>query len=53
MNTNEGPEIVKIPNRGHALTVDSGWREGADTALQEYVSGRLAESLLSRPSSRT
>src|SRR3989475_9708475 len=22
-----------IPNRGHALTVDSGWREVADTAL--------------------
>ncbi len=27
-------EIVKIPNRGHALTVDSGWREVADTALE-------------------
>jgi non-heme chloroperoxidase len=26
-------EIVSIPNRGHALTVDSGWREVADTAL--------------------
>jgi len=26
-------EIVKIPNRGHALTIDSGWREVADTAL--------------------
>jgi pimeloyl-ACP methyl ester carboxylesterase len=26
-------EIVEIPNRGHALTVDSGWREVADTAL--------------------
>jgi len=26
-------EIVKIPNRGHSLTIDSGWREGADTAL--------------------
>jgi len=20
-------EIVKIPNRGHSLTIDSGWRE--------------------------
>jgi non-heme chloroperoxidase len=31
---NEGvTEIVEIPNRGHALTVDSGWREVADTAL--------------------
>jgi non-heme chloroperoxidase len=26
-------EIVKIANRGHALTIDSGWHEVADTAL--------------------
>jgi hypothetical protein len=26
-------EIAKIPNRGHALTIDSGWREVADAAL--------------------
>jgi non-heme chloroperoxidase len=26
-------EIVEIPNRGHALTIDSGWRDVADTAL--------------------
>jgi non-heme chloroperoxidase len=26
-------EIVKIPGRGHALTIDGGWREVADTAL--------------------
>ena len=26
-------EIVKVPNRGHALTIDSGWREVADIAL--------------------
>jgi pimeloyl-ACP methyl ester carboxylesterase len=26
-------EIVEVPNRGHALTVDSGWREVAETAL--------------------
>src|SRR3989440_940750 len=31
---NEGvTEIKKIPNRGHSLTIDSGWREVADTAL--------------------
>ena len=31
---NEGvTEIVEIANRGHALTIDSGWREVADTAL--------------------
>ena len=27
-------EIVEIANRGHALTIDSGWREVADTALK-------------------
>jgi non-heme chloroperoxidase len=26
-------EIVKIPNRGHSLRIDGGWREVADTAL--------------------
>jgi pimeloyl-ACP methyl ester carboxylesterase len=26
-------EIVEIPNRGHAITIDSGWREVADKAL--------------------
>jgi non-heme chloroperoxidase len=32
---NEGvTEIVEIPDRGHALTVDSGWREVADKALE-------------------
>ncbi|HEX4483230.1 MAG TPA: alpha/beta hydrolase [Solirubrobacteraceae bacterium] len=31
---NEGvTEFVEMPNRGHALTIDSGWREVADTAL--------------------
>jgi non-heme chloroperoxidase len=27
-------EIVEMSGRGHALTIDSGWREVADTALQ-------------------
>jgi non-heme chloroperoxidase len=26
-------EIVEMPNRGHALTIDHGWREVADRAL--------------------
>jgi pimeloyl-ACP methyl ester carboxylesterase len=26
-------EIVKVPDRGHALTIDHGWREVAETAL--------------------
>jgi pimeloyl-ACP methyl ester carboxylesterase len=26
-------EIVEIENRGHSLTIDSGWREVADTSL--------------------
>jgi pimeloyl-ACP methyl ester carboxylesterase len=31
---NEGvTEIVELPDRGHALVVDSGWQEVADTAL--------------------
>jgi non-heme chloroperoxidase len=31
---NEAPtEIVEMPNRGHALVIDSGWREVADKAL--------------------
>ncbi len=38
---NEGvTEIVEIPGRGHALTIDSGWREVAETSLefvQRYV----------------
>jgi pimeloyl-ACP methyl ester carboxylesterase len=27
-------EIAKIPNRGHSLTIDNGWREVAETALE-------------------
>jgi hypothetical protein len=27
-------EITKVPDRGHSLTIDSGWREVADTALR-------------------
>ena len=33
-------EIVQIAGRGHALTIDSGWREVADTArafVQRFV----------------
>jgi pimeloyl-ACP methyl ester carboxylesterase len=31
---NEGvTEVVEMKNRGHALTIDSGWREVAETAL--------------------
>jgi pimeloyl-ACP methyl ester carboxylesterase len=26
-------EIVEMPNRGHALVIDNGWREVAETAL--------------------
>ncbi len=26
-------ELAEMPNRGHSLTIDSGWREVADTAL--------------------
>jgi non-heme chloroperoxidase len=27
-------EIVKLPGRGHALTIDAGWREVAQTSLE-------------------
>jgi pimeloyl-ACP methyl ester carboxylesterase len=31
---NEGvTEYMEIPGRGHALTIDNGWRDVADTAL--------------------
>ena len=39
-------EIVEMPGRGHALTIDSGWREVADTALafvQRYTQPSPAE----------
>jgi non-heme chloroperoxidase len=39
-------EIAEIPNRGHALTIDSGWREVADKALafvQRFVPGGARE----------
>jgi pimeloyl-ACP methyl ester carboxylesterase len=26
-------EIIEMPNRGHALTIDNAWKEVADTAL--------------------
>ncbi|MEO7433491.1 MAG: alpha/beta hydrolase [Dokdonella sp.] len=34
-NANAGiSEILEMPGRGHALTIDSGWREVADTAMK-------------------
>jgi pimeloyl-ACP methyl ester carboxylesterase len=45
-------EIEKIPNRGHALTIDHGWREVAEKALafvQRFVSANGSE----RPSGTT
>jgi hypothetical protein len=32
-------EIVEVPNRGHALVIDSGWREVADAAFDSSSSG--------------
>jgi alpha-beta hydrolase superfamily lysophospholipase len=40
-------EITEIPGRGHALTIDSGWRDVADTALafvQRFSQPRPAET---------
>ncbi|MBV8479488.1 MAG: alpha/beta hydrolase [Actinobacteria bacterium] len=33
LNNAEVTEIVKMPGRGHSLTIDSGWRDVADAAL--------------------
>jgi non-heme chloroperoxidase len=33
-------EILEMKGRGHALTIDSGWREVADTApafIQRFI----------------
>ena len=32
-NTHAVTEIIEIPNRGHSLTIDSGWQEVAQTSL--------------------
>ncbi|HXU85932.1 MAG TPA: hypothetical protein VN773_08995, partial [Verrucomicrobiae bacterium] len=40
-------EIVKVAGRGHALTIDSGWREVADLSLAfigRFVEPRPAET---------
>ncbi len=40
-------EIVEMKGRGHALTIDSGWREVADTALafvQRFLPSDAAET---------
>ena len=44
-------EIVKMPGRGHSLTIDSGWRDVAGTAL-EFVH-RYAPSDVTRSARRT
>ena len=51
---NEGvTEIVEIPDRGHALTIDSGWREVADTALAFGQALRVAQLHVRPRSART
>jgi hypothetical protein len=42
-------EIVKIPNRGHSLTIDRGWREVAQTA-REFVKRFVPGNPARRPS---
>ena len=43
-------EIVEIPNRGHPLTVDHGWREVAQTALDFVERSRPRATDLDAPS---
>jgi non-heme chloroperoxidase len=41
-------EIQKVPGRGHALTIDSGWRDVAQIALsfvQRFVSAEGATAM--------
>src|SRR6267142_1997237 len=41
-------EFVEIPNRGHALTIDNGWREVADKTLafvQRFVRAEVREAV--------
>jgi len=42
-------EIVKMEKRGHALTIDAGWREVAEKAL-EFVKGFTASNRKSHES---
>lgn len=35
-------EFVELPDRGHSLTIDHGWREVADTSLEFVERARLA-----------
>jgi hypothetical protein len=42
-------EIVKMPGRGHSLTIDAGWREVAQKAL-EFVKWAPEPRSLTRPS---
>jgi non-heme chloroperoxidase len=47
-------EIVEMPNRGHALTIDSGWREVAETALafvRRFVGSGKEAAIPPRPAS--
>jgi non-heme chloroperoxidase len=37
-------EIVEMPNRGHSLIIDNGWREVADTALAFVRRFAMADS---------
>jgi non-heme chloroperoxidase len=37
-------EIVKVPNRGHALTIDPGWRQVAQTALDFVERSRRSDT---------
>jgi non-heme chloroperoxidase len=45
-------EITEMPGRGHALTIDNGWREVADTALR-FVERFVRPVATGRPAGRT
>ena len=45
-------ELAEVPNRGHSLTIDSGWREIADRSLEFRQALRLSEPPNRRASRR-
>jgi non-heme chloroperoxidase len=48
-------EIREIPNRGHSLTIDDGWREVADLALgfvRRHHPPRIATAIAEPPAAR-
>jgi hypothetical protein len=46
-------DLFKMPNRGHALAIDHGWREVAETALDFVKRSLRGDGVLAVSSVRT